>query len=477
MSIETNETLFEQCVEAIARQDFETANDMISRNAQLAMHVNSKNWSLLHFVCRYSGSAGDGKSAQETVRRLVAAGSRTDARTSEGRSVVEMATQWGSQHLLDGVLTNPTHSTAALSTSQIITEPSVYFGASSLNFSRVSDKREDPAALSQLLRNPDALFLPMPMGSDSSVLLTQSGDALRWLSHKDLEACQLDVFRILNEPCSTDPTLILLGVLDNKPKWALDVSECQTVLDYIQNTLALSFKKPRPAAYALTAVKEESNIYAQARSILDWHARYKFCSLCGSATVAANGGYKRKCSSAKEQCKSHGSVQNSCFPRTDPVAIICIVSADGDRVLLGRQKAWPPGMYSCIAGFMEPGETIESACRREAKEETNVTIGARVQYFSSQPWPFPANLMVGMFGQTVVGGEDISLVDNELEDAKWFTREEVMAAVGSSNASAGPTTLKTAAPYAIAYQLLKHWVDGDFKWNDNQGKTISSSKM
>ncbi|KAI8614705.1 NUDIX hydrolase domain-like protein, partial [Chytriomyces sp. MP71] len=169
----------------------------------------------------------------------------------------------------------------------------------------------------------------------------------------------------------------------------------------------------------------ESSLLAQARSMLDWHARFRFCGLCGSPTVLANAGYKRICTSPKDACKSHGSVQSSSYPRVDPVTIVCVVSADGKRVLLGRQKTWAKGMYSCVAGFMEPGETMESAARREVKEETGVEIGERVQYFQSNPWPFPANLMIGMYGQAVVGGEEIRLVDDELEDARWFTRDQI----------------------------------------------------
>lgn len=172
-------------------------------------------------------------------------------------------------------------------------------------------------------------------------------------------------------------------------------------------------------------------IYAQARSLLDWNMRNPFCAQCGNSTLSLNAGTKRVCPPAdlagggdkkedRPPCATRGTISNISFPRTDPTVIMAVVSADGTRSLLGRQKRFPKNMYSALAGFLEPGESIEEAVRREVWEESGVRVG-RVVVHSSQPWPFPASLMIGAIGQALPGdGEKINLGhDPELEDARW----------------------------------------------------------
>jgi NADH pyrophosphatase NudC (nudix superfamily) len=170
-------------------------------------------------------------------------------------------------------------------------------------------------------------------------------------------------------------------------------------------------------------------IYSQARPLLDWNMRNPFCGQCGQRTVSVNAGTKRVCpptdlAGGKKQdrlpCATRGTISNLSFPRTDPTVIMAVLSADGTKALLGRQNRWPPHMYSALAGFLEPGESIEEAVRREVWEESGVRVG-RVAVHSSQPWPFPANLMIGAVGQALPGdGEKIHLGhDPELQDAKW----------------------------------------------------------
>ncbi|KAI8614702.1 NUDIX hydrolase domain-like protein [Chytriomyces sp. MP71] len=479
----STERLFEECVEAIVSRDAASLGVLVGQDPSVREHANAKKWTLAHFAARFGFGA-------EAVAVLAPSAAVLALRNSDGRTAAEMAAQWGndmSPFLVSNPASIPGSSpaeVAKLDSAPIsIWEPAAYFGAQSSRFSRRSEIREHPEKLTRLLSNSHAKILPIN-ASERSLVLTASGDALFWLSvpitdtllSKDTTTTLTDILLKPN-PSHSQSLFILLGS-DSSPNgdmdavsyWALDVSFVPSLRSHIESTLHLSFKPSRPAAYTLTAIPYESNLLAQANSILDWHARFRFCPLCGTPTHPINAGYKRQCGSPKDACKSHSSVQSSCFPRTDPVAIVLVVSPDGERVLLGRQKVWPKGMYSCVAGFMEPGETIESAARREVKEETGVVVGERVQYYQSQPWPFPANLMIGMYGQAVVGGEEIRLVDEELEDARWFSREEATAAVGLS-----PTTLKTAQPYAIAYQLLKNWVDGGFMWYDGKGPSLVES--
>jgi NAD+ diphosphatase len=185
----------------------------------------------------------------------------------------------------------------------------------------------------------------------------------------------------------------------------------------------------------------DDGILAEARSLTHWHATHGFCSRCGARSTMAQAGWRRDCPSCGAQ---H-------FPRTDPVAIMLVT--DGDRCLLGRQPRFPPGFYSCLAGFIEPGETVETAVRRETFEEAGITVGD-VRYLASQPWPFPTSLMIGCVGAAL--STDITRDETELEDCRWFERAEVAAMFERRH----PHGLVVSAPTAIAHHLIKWWVTG-----------------
>jgi NAD+ diphosphatase len=177
-------------------------------------------------------------------------------------------------------------------------------------------------------------------------------------------------------------------------------------------------------------------LFAAARSLLQWHARHRFCANCGNPSEPMDGGWRRVCPACSA---SH-------FPRTDPVSIVA-VKHEG-RLLLARQPHFPPGMYSALAGFVEPGETIEAAAAREIFEEAGVRL-ANVRYRSSQPWPFPSSLMIGLIADAT---DDALTIDHsELEDARWFTRDECLAML----AGAHPEGLKAPMPLAIAHHLMR----------------------
>jgi NAD+ diphosphatase len=176
----------------------------------------------------------------------------------------------------------------------------------------------------------------------------------------------------------------------------------------------------------------------EAKSLLYWHRRHRFCAVCGQATAMKSGGWKRACLSCDAE---H-------FPRTDPVAIMMAVK--GDKCVLGRQSRFPPGMYSCLAGFIEPGETIENAVRRELFEEAGVRTGA-VRYLASQPWPFPGSMMIGCIAEAL---DDALVIDGEeLEDARWFSRDEVISMLKGEH----PNGLLAPQPIAIANAIMRAW--------------------
>ena len=184
--------------------------------------------------------------------------------------------------------------------------------------------------------------------------------------------------------------------------------------------------------------QDQAAMLAAAKALMHWHARHRFCSNCGTPTEVAVAGWRRDC----PVCKAIH------FPRTDPVVIMLAV--DGDACLLGRQPRFPKGMYSALAGFVEPGETIEAAVRREIREEAAVICRA-VRYFASQPWPFPASLMIGCFAEAESRSLEVDRV--ELEDARWFSRDETIALIERRH----PDGLTAPTPMAIAHHLLKRW--------------------
>ena len=185
--------------------------------------------------------------------------------------------------------------------------------------------------------------------------------------------------------------------------------------------------------------EDEAPLFAAALSLAWWHSRHLFCANCGASTEIERGGWSRRCTECSAQ---H-------FPRVDPV-VIMLAEHDG-RLLLGRQPQYPPGRYSALAGFLEPGESIEAAVARELHEEAGIRV-TDVAYVASQPWPFPSSLMIGCYARAV--GDELTIDRTELDDARWFTREEIAAALkGDPDAAFQPPPR-----FAIARTLLDHWL-------------------
>ncbi|KAL7626165.1 NADH pyrophosphatase [Parahypoxylon ruwenzoriense] len=373
-----------------------------------------------------------------------------------------------------------------------------YFSGSPLN--RVSFLRTDYAFLGAAFAHPSTLFLPVenlsPLAKDAANLTYVNRDVVIPLTgaepFKKSEEDQVKEFNSAN----TQPVILFLGINEKQktgfefreytgtPYFAVDVTpkgsiadKAKSVIDAVKAT-GVSFIDGR-RLMSLNA--PEAAIYAEARALLDWNSRNPFCAGCGQPTLSINAGWKRVCppsdlagvlegGAPKERtgCPTRHGISNLCFPRTDPTVIMAIVSGDGTKLLLGRNKRFPPYWFSTLAGFLEPGEGIEEAVRRETWEESGVTVG-RVVIHSSQPWPYPANLMIGAIGQAIPGGEAIHLGhDQELDDAKWFTFDEVREGIASGVSGLGdpaPATYREGAlrlppQTAIANQLIQAVIKG-----------------
>lgn len=288
--------------------------------------------------------------------------------------------------------------------------PSPAFSGQALD--RADHLRTDPAKLAEL-RAGDARLLKL----DGLMPEINADARLAWLPLADL-------------PAETE--LIFLGLAEGRAHFAAVPGEGNAEPAYGQR-----------AIWGLLGQfsADELAIYGTARSVLDWHARHRFCARCGGATQLAKGGWQRDC----------GACGTQHFPRFDPVAIM-LVECRG-QLLLGRQSHFPPRSYSALAGFVEPGESIEDAVRREVFEEAGVRV-SEVRYVASQPWPFPSQLMLGCLG--FADALDLTIDRNELEDARWFTREDVAEALAK-----GPDSTSFVAPpvQAIAHDLLRWWLE------------------
>ena len=233
---------------------------------------------------------------------------------------------------------------------------------------------------------------------------------------------------------------VLLGLLDGVAHFAINVAALEDPAPVIERLGASEFSDLRQIAQRMSVT--DAGMAAQSKAQIDWHLRHGFCPNCGERTSMHEGGLMRKC----EGCGTEH------FPRTDPVVIVVV--SDGERCLLGRQKMWPPGMYSALAGFVDQGETIEEAVRREVKEETSIEVG-EVRYHSTQPWPFPSSLMIGCHADAA--STEISIDEHELDQARWFTREEARQAL--SQPSEHPE-FNLPGPMAIAHVIIRAWVEG-----------------
>jgi NAD+ diphosphatase len=281
---------------------------------------------------------------------------------------------------------------------------------------RADHLRTDPAALSALVDQGGALLL----GLEGLEPVLDAAGRLQWTALDRLPAGAETVF---------------LGLLDGRPAFA----PLPPAGDAAPATA-------RSIWHAIASLPlEELALYGGARSLVDWHARHRFCARCGQPTALAKGGWQRDCPACAAQ---H-------FPRVDPVVIMLVEHENS--LLLGRQARFPPRSYSALAGFVEPGETIEEAVAREVLEEAGVAV-RDVTYIASQPWPFPSQLMLGC--HAFADAREIVIDYTELEDARWFTRAEVAEAMAHPQEGGGEGTSFVPPPArAIAHLMLAWWLE------------------
>ncbi len=232
---------------------------------------------------------------------------------------------------------------------------------------------------------------------------------------------------------------VFLGLVDEAPRFGFRLDPQSIEPLKARNDLKITDLR----SIAVQGLVEPEHLppLAEAKALLGWHARHAFCPNCGAKTELVQAGWRRDCPACKVE---H-------FPRTDPVVIMLPVA--GERCVLGRSPRFAPTMWSCLAGFAEPGELIEEAVRREVLEEVGIAIG-RVKYFASQPWPFPSSIMIGCHAQAL---SDTIVVDrDELEDARWFERDELVAMLKRQH----PAGLTTPPPVAIAHHIIRSFVEG-----------------
>jgi NAD+ diphosphatase len=297
------------------------------------------------------------------------------------------------------------------------------FAGNPLN--RASERRGDAGWIAEKLAAPDSLAIAIWDGKPFVEDAKGGGTQIAYLSAD-----------MAKELSGGPERLLFMGLWKDTAVFAVDLEGAADPADGPLEGLG-RFDDLR--AIALTLPQTDAAILATARQMFEWRRRHRHCAACGEPSEVSDGGWKRICPACKAE---H-------FPRTDPVVIM--LPYHGDRCMLGRQEAWPKGMFSALAGFLEPGESIEEACARELNEEAGLHA-VKVRYHSTQPWPYPSSLMIGLIAE--VENEDAAPDQTELDEVRWFTREEARTLIkGALPGTRAPGAM------AIAHQLIRAWAE------------------
>ncbi|HTV44761.1 MAG TPA: NAD(+) diphosphatase [Stellaceae bacterium] len=312
-------------------------------------------------------------------------------------------------------------------------------------FERAGLRRRDGGWIVERLADPASRFVPV-WRNQNLVIEIAGGEPRAAVLGAAAVAALLGDHVVMQDRLGRGD-LVFIGVVEECAHFAFDLSPIEAPLDLLQSpgtmasgieAAAVRFADLRQLAGRLD--RSEAALLALARAMTYWHARHRFCGLCGSPTRSEEAGHMRRCTNA--------ACNTMHFPRTDP-AVIMLVSR-GEHALMGRSRNFPPGMYSTLAGFVEPGESLEEAVAREVREETGIVVGA-VEYHSSQPWPFPANIMLGFHAEALTS--EITLDPAELEGARWVERGWLLAHRDDDD-------FRLPRRDSIARRLVEDWLHG-----------------
>jgi NAD+ diphosphatase len=295
------------------------------------------------------------------------------------------------------------------------------FAGLSLILDRIAERRDESAWIAEQARSTEARYLLLDAAGEA--FMHRDREALRWLDTHERAQWLGDV------------STTLLGIADQRPHFLLVLDDTHRIGE-LENAFDARRMNLRSAGLQLPA--DEAGLFAYAKGLAHWQRETRHCARCGAPLQLVAAGHRAQCTNP-DCARLH-------FPRTD-AAVIMLVEHDG-ACLLGRQAGWPPGRYSTLAGFVEPGESLEDAVRREVAEEAGVIID-EVHYHSSQPWPMPASLMVGFIATAV--SRRIDMRDHELEDARWFTPQQIV--YGIAEGSFVPSTA-----LSVSHRLLAYWL-------------------
>jgi NAD+ diphosphatase len=315
-------------------------------------------------------------------------------------------------------------------------------------FERAGLRRRDMGWIVERVGDPKSVFVPV-WRNQNLVIELESGEPRAVV----LEAAVLEAARIVSqfgknsEERLSSGEVVFLGVIEERAHFALDLSPIEAPLEMLQSpALAASGIEAATVRFAdlrqigARIERREGALLALARAMTFWHSRHRYCGLCGHPTRSEEAGHMRRCTNP--DCNTMH------FPRTDPAVIMLVTR--GNRALMGRSKNFVPGMYSTLAGFVEPGESLEDAVAREVREETGIEVGA-VHYHSSQPWPFPANIMLGFHAEALT--TEITVDYGELEDARWCERGWLLSHVDDDS-------FRMPRLDSIARRLIEDWLHG-----------------
>jgi NAD+ diphosphatase len=295
------------------------------------------------------------------------------------------------------------------------------FAGLSLVLNRAAERRDDGEWIAAQAGAPDVRYVLLDAAGEA--FMHRDREALRWLDQREYESLSLGI------PAS------FLGLIDTTPHFLLVLEETASV-DQLEEVLDARRMSLRSVGLQLAA--DEAGLFAYAKGLAHWQREMRYCHRCGAPLELVAAGHRARCTNP-DGAHMH-------FPRTD-AAVIMLVEHEG-ACLLGRQVGWPPGRYSTLAGFVEPGESLEDAVRREVAEESGVIVDD-IHYHSSQPWPMPASLMVGFIA--TASSPHITLRDRELEDARWFTPQQIVDGLGDGS-------FLPSMALSVSYQLLAYWL-------------------